>query len=84
MLDTHGGRRPIISISVITALALLGDSLLYSLLPLYAGTLGLSTFMVGLLLSANRWVRLVTNSLASARSLGGGFQGLCWLMFCSQ
>lgn len=76
MLDTHGGRRPIISISVITALALLGDSLLYSLLPLYAGTLGLSTFMVGLLLSANRWVRLVTNSLASRSFARWGFSGI--------
>ena len=76
MLDTHGGRRPIISISVITALALLGDSLLYSLLPLYAGTLGLSTFMVGLLLSANRWVRLVTSSLASRSFARWGFSGI--------
>lgn len=62
---TKAELKPIVTVSVITALTLLGDSLLYSILPLYAGSLGISTFMVGLILSMNRWVRLATNSLAA-------------------
>ena len=41
-----------------TAFSLLGDQTLYSVLPVYYGDLGLSPMQVGLLLSANRWVRL--------------------------
>ena len=33
--------KPIALVSIITALALLGDALLYSILPLYAGSLGI-------------------------------------------
>ena len=52
-------------VSGITALSLFGDSLLYSLLPLYAEDLGIPLMAVGLILSANRWVRLGTNPLAA-------------------
>lgn len=65
MLNKNSVKQPIVLVSVVTALAMLGDSLLYSLLPLYASSLGISTFMVGVLLSANRWVRLAANSLAA-------------------
>lgn len=41
------------------ALALLGDSLLYVVLPLYAPVFGVSLAWVGLLLSANRLIRIV-------------------------
>ena len=44
--------------SVVLALALLGDSLLYAVLPLHAATFGISLAWVGVLLSANRVVRL--------------------------
>jgi MFS family permease len=47
-----------------TALSLLGDQALYALLPIYFQELGLVPFQVGLLLSANRWIRLLTNHLA--------------------
>lgn len=47
-----------------TALSLLGDQALYALLPIYFLQLGLVPFQVGLLLSANRWIRLLTNHLA--------------------
>lgn len=46
------------------AAAILGDSLLYAVLPIVWGQLGLELAMVGVLLSVNRWVRLLTNSLA--------------------
>ncbi|NLM53973.1 MAG: hypothetical protein GX195_03460 [Firmicutes bacterium] len=48
----------------IMALALIGDSLLYSVLPIYAERLGIPLVMVGAVLSINRWVRLVSNPLA--------------------
>jgi predicted MFS family arabinose efflux permease len=47
-----------------TALSLLGDQALYALLPLYFQEIGLVPIQVGILLSANRWIRLFTNHLA--------------------
>lgn len=51
--------RPTVLASIVLALALLGDSLLYAVLPLHAATFGVSLAWVGVLLSANRVVRLV-------------------------
>lgn len=69
-------RKPFFRISPATALvsvvsgavgfAIMGDSLLYAILPLARGELGLSPQQVGLLLSANRLVRLFSNSWLSA------------------
>ena len=47
-----------------TALSLLGDQALYSALPVFFDDLGLRPVEVGVLLSANRWIRLATNELA--------------------
>lgn len=55
----------VVSVSVVMALALLGDSLLYVVLPLHAAALGLSGLQVGILLSANRFVRMATNTATS-------------------
>lgn len=60
-------RRPprlILFTGTATALSLLGDQALYALLPLYFQEIGLLPFQVGILLSANRWIRLFTNHLA--------------------
>ncbi len=38
--------------------------MLYSVLPVYYGALGITPIEVGIVLSANRWVRLLTNELA--------------------
>lgn len=46
-------------------LCILGDSLLYSILPLEAARVGMPLSLVGVLLSANRLVRLATNGWAS-------------------
>lgn len=54
-----------LNISIITALALFGDSLLYLVLPLYAEQLGVPLVMVGVVLSVNRWIRLYSNHLAA-------------------
>jgi MFS family permease len=55
------------SVGSVVGLAIMGDSLLYNVLPLAAPTLGFSLFQVGMLLSANRLVRLLSNSWASRR-----------------
>ncbi len=54
----------IIAIAVATALSLLGDVTLYTVLPSYYDHLGLSPLQVGILLSVHRWVRLISNRLA--------------------
>jgi MFS family permease len=46
------------------ALSLLGDQMLYAVLPVMHEAVGVPVVAVGLLLSANRWVRLLTNTLA--------------------
>jgi MFS family permease len=46
-------------------LAIMGDSLMYSILPLAAPSLGIPLPLVGILLSANRLVRLLSNAGAS-------------------
>jgi MFS family permease len=51
-------------VALAAALALLGDSALYAVLPAEAGRLGLSGLEVGLLLSLNRVVRLLLNEPA--------------------
>jgi len=51
-------------VSGATAFSLLGDQVLYAVVPVMYAELGLSTLQVGILLSANRWVRLLTNELA--------------------
>jgi MFS family permease len=67
-------RHRVALVSTVMALALLGDSLLYVVLPLHAPALGLSALQVGVLLSANRFVRMLTNTGASRlmRRLPGG------------
>lgn len=56
--------RWVVTVSIAVAASIPGDSLLYAVLPTVYDDLGLQAFMVGILLSANRFVRLVTNSLA--------------------
>jgi len=60
-----GGRAVALSGAVI-GLGLLGDTLIYAVLPLYHAELGMSLTMVGVLLSLNRWTRLLANSLVAA------------------
>jgi MFS transporter, DHA1 family, inner membrane transport protein len=51
---------------LVVALAQLGDSLIYAVLPLYADDFGVSLFIVGVLLSLNRWTRLIAYSVVAA------------------
>ncbi|HXF64062.1 MAG TPA: MFS transporter [Caldilineaceae bacterium] len=52
------------SVGSVIGLSIMGDSLLYSVLPLAAPALGLTLPQVGVLLSANRLVRLLSNAWA--------------------
>jgi predicted MFS family arabinose efflux permease len=54
----------VVLVSSATAISLLGDQVLYAVLPVYFAALGLTALQVGVLLSANRWVRLFTNHVA--------------------
>jgi MFS family permease len=53
------------AVALVTAAALFGDTLLYTALPVSAARLGLDALAVGLILSLNRWVRLLTNPVAA-------------------
>jgi MFS family permease len=54
----------VISVATVIGLTIMGDSLMYSLLPLEAESLGIPIVYVGLLLSINRIVRLGSNAWA--------------------
>ncbi|MCY4108143.1 MAG: MFS transporter [Chloroflexi bacterium] len=43
------------------AISLLGDAMLYAVLPAKAASMGIPIALVGVLLSVNRWVRIATN-----------------------
>jgi predicted MFS family arabinose efflux permease len=65
----RSGLRPTLLVSAVgctIALSIMGDSLLYSILPLAAEGLGLTLPMVGVLLSVNRLVRIASNLWGSA------------------
>ena len=56
--------RRITVVSLAVATSLLGDATLYTVLPTHAEQLGIRLALVGILLSANRFVRLFSNSWA--------------------
>jgi MFS family permease len=67
MKSVHTNRsekKPVVIVALVTALCLMGDSMLYIALPIYWREVGLlSLWEVGLLLSVNRMVRLPLNPL---------------------
>ncbi|WP_342404737.1 MFS transporter [Brevibacillus sp. FSL K6-2834] len=72
------GKKEVVMLSIVTALCLLGDSMLYVVLPLYWKEAGLeSLWEVGVLLSINRLVRVPLNPLVSKwYERSGGRSGL--------
>ncbi len=56
--------RLVATVGATIGLCIMGDSLMYSILPLHAPALGFTLPMVGILLSANRLVRLLSNKWA--------------------
>ena len=65
MVSIASGRTVALSGTAL-GVGLLGDTLIYAVLPLYHEAFGVSLVMVGVLLSLNRWIRLLTNSMVAA------------------
>lgn len=58
--------RPVLLAAVVTALCMVGNSMLYVVLPVHWEEFGLTAFwQAGMLLSVNRFVRLPLNPLVS-------------------
>ena len=60
------------------SLALLGDALLYAVLPAYASDFGLTLPWVGVMLSANRFVRVFAYGLIARLAIGLGLRKTCF------
>ena len=71
------GWRAIIGSSAIMSLALLGDALLYAVLPVYAAEFGLTLPWVGVLLSANRFVRVFAYGAIARLTYAIGVRNMC-------
>lgn len=56
----------VLAATLASATSLLGDGTLYAVLPVTYEQLGLTSLAVGVILSANRWVRLWSNAPAKA------------------
>jgi MFS family permease len=56
--------RVLLPIGLGTALSLMGDTALYAVLPTHVAEAGVTLASVGILLSANRWIRLLLNGPA--------------------
>jgi MFS family permease len=59
---TIDSRRVLLPVSIATGLSLLGDSAMYTVLPTHYGEIGVALGTIGILLSANRFVRLFLNA----------------------
>jgi len=57
--------KAVVLISIAVAACLLGDAMLYAVMPSSPQTWGLSTSAVALMLSANRFIRLASNPMAA-------------------
>ncbi len=71
--------RPIIGSSAILSLALLGDALIYAVLPVHAEAFGLTLPWVGVMLSANRFIRVAAYGLVARLTLAIGVRRICML-----
>jgi len=71
------GWRAIIGSSAILSLALLGDALLYAVLPAFAEDFGLTLPWVGVMLSANRFVRVFAYGFIARLTYTIGVRRMC-------
>ena len=78
-MEQKEGWATIISSSTLMSLALLGDALIYAILPIYAEDFGLTIPMVGILLAANRIVRIFIYTLISKLVTRFGARAVCIL-----
>ena len=63
-LDRFAPRR-VLMITIIVGAVIMGDAMIYNVLPSDVGSFGVAVGLVGVLLSANRFVRLASNPLAA-------------------
>ena len=63
-VDRFAPRR-VLMITVIVSAVMMGDGMIYNVLPANVGAFGVAVGLVGVLLSANRFVRLASNPLAA-------------------
>ncbi|MGB0507941.1 MAG: MFS transporter [Pikeienuella sp.] len=73
----NSGWRAVIGSSSIMSLALLGDALIYAVLPVYAEEFGLTLPWVGVMLSANRFVRVFAYGLIARVTQSLGVRMMC-------
>lgn len=73
----NSGWKAIIGSSSIMSLALLGDALLYAVLPVYAEDFGLTLPWVGVMLSANRFVRVFAYGAIARLTTRVGVRAMC-------
>ena len=71
------GWQTLIGSSLIMSFALLGDALIYAVLPIYAEDFGVTMPMVGILLSINRFVRVFTYGIISNLVNTYGMRSMC-------
>jgi MFS transporter, DHA1 family, inner membrane transport protein len=67
----------VIASSSVLSLALLGDALIYAVLPVHAQAFGVSLVWVGILLSANRFVRVFAYGLVAQITTALGPRRMC-------
>ncbi len=72
-----GGWRAVIGSSAILSLALIGDALIYAVLPVYAEDFGLTLPWVGVMLSANRFVRVFAYGVIARMTSAIGVRRMC-------
>lgn len=76
-MNIGAGWRAVIGSSTIMSLALLGDALLYAVLPAYAQSFGLTLPWVGVMLSANRIVRVFAYGFIAKLTTTLGIRRMC-------
>ena len=69
--------KTVVTSSSILSLALVGDALIYAVLPVHAETFGISLVWVGVLLSANRFVRVFAYGWIAGLAQRFGLRRLC-------
>ncbi len=74
---SEGGWNAVVGSSAILSLALLGDALIYAVLPAYAEDFGLTLPWVGVMLSANRFVRVFAYGLIARMTHAIGVRNMC-------
>ena len=71
------GWRPVLASSGVLSLALLGDALIYAVLPVHAPAFGISLAWVGILLSANRFIRVFAYGWVAQLTMVIGLRHTC-------